>query len=109
MLQISEYSDKNKATRSYRPANGTEADIFDDLWCSRCQHDAAFRADATAAACDILTRALFRSIDEWDYPPQWIEDDVPYDQGTRPRCTAFLPIGDDCSYVEDPRQGELGV
>jgi hypothetical protein len=98
------------ATRPYRPGNGFEGSIFDDNWCSRCQHDAAWREDPSEFACDILSRTLLYNIDNLEYPTEWVEDDVPYSQDTQPRCAAFLPIGDaSSSYVEDERQGELCV
>lgn len=77
-------------TRSYQPANGTEGMAFDDAWCSRCARDAAWREDDTAEPCPILSSALFFKVGDAEYPGEWIEDDVPFDQDSNPRCTAFL-------------------
>jgi hypothetical protein len=97
------------ATRSFRPANGTEGMIFDDAWCSRCQRDDAWRRDDSAEPCDILSRTFIYSTDDPEYPKEWVEDDVPYPLDSRPRCAAFLPIGaaEGSTYVADIRQGEL--
>jgi hypothetical protein len=106
-------------TRPYRPANGTEGMIFDDAWCSRCQHDAAWREDnESGKPCEILNRTLIFDSDQPEYPTEWVEDDVPYKAGfatvqdwfdhTNPRCTAFLAIEvEGSTYVKDERQGEL--
>jgi hypothetical protein len=97
------------ATLPFRPANGTEGILFDEAWCSRCQRDAAWRAGESAECCDILTRTFVFPVDNPGYPVEWIEDDVPDDQDSRPRCTAFLPIDDGSTYVADERQGEMNV
>jgi hypothetical protein len=95
-------------TRPYRPSNGTEGVIFDDEFCSNCQHDAAWREDERAEPCDILSRTFFYNIDDPQYPTEWVEDDVQWPEDSKPRCTAFVPIGETpSSYVRDERQGEL--
>ena len=97
-------------TRPYRPSNGTEGAIFDDAWCARCEHDAAWRRDESAVPCDILSRSLAYGINDPGYPIEWIEDDGPYDQDTNPRCTAFVETGtEESTYQPDPRQGELDL
>jgi hypothetical protein len=95
-------------TRPYRPSNGTDGMIFDDAWCSRCQHDATAREDERAFGCEILSRTLIFARDDAEYPTEWVEDDVPYKAGSNPRCTAFLAIEvEGSTYVRDERQGEL--
>lgn len=94
--------------RPYRPSNGTEGIVFDNAWCANCQHDAAWREDDHAEPCDILSRTFVYSIDDADYPTEWVEDDVPYPAPTNPRCTAFTAIGGEgSSYVADERQIEM--
>lgn len=98
------------ATRPYRPSNGTEGCWFDDRWCSRCARDAAWRADESAEPCDILSRTFICDIGDPDYPAEWIEDDVAWNQDSNPRCTAFLEEGADLELIaarSDPRQGIL--
>ena len=95
-------------TRPYRPSNGTNGMIFDNLWCSRCQHDAAWREDENDKPCDILSRSFAYKIEDPKYPTEWIEDDVPWPHNSNPRCTAFLAIEvEDSTYVKDERQVEL--
>lgn len=62
----------------YRPANGTEGDIFMGNWCAGCLFN---RMDDEA--CDIQLRALAHSADQPEYPAEW-----KYRQGF-PVCTAF--------------------
>lgn len=91
-------------TRPYRPANGTEGMLFDDAWCSRCQHESEERP------CDILSRSFLFTLRDQQYPVEWIQDDVPYPHDTNPRCTAFLAEDvEGSTYVKDERQGELSL
>jgi hypothetical protein len=98
-------------TRSYRPANGFEEALFDENWCSKCARDAAWRADVSAEPCGILNRTMLHDINDPEYPVEWIEDAVPYDQPSNPRCTAFVAEGEDDPELEaaraDPRQQAL--
>jgi hypothetical protein len=59
----------------YRPANGTEGDIFESNWCSKCKKDEIF--------CPILCDAYCG-----EQPAQWIY------LNNKPTCTAFEPIID---------------
>ncbi|MEA5531785.1 hypothetical protein VB638_19800 [Dolichospermum sp. UHCC 0684] len=59
----------------YRPANGTEGDLFESNWCSKCKKD--------EISCQILYDAY---CDE--QPAQWIY------WNNKPTCTAFEPIID---------------
>jgi hypothetical protein len=84
-----------------------------------CQHDAAWRAEeplreaggsGNEAGCEILLASGCFQIDDPNYPPEWIEDDVEWPTPSNPRCTAFKPIDDEedqGTYVADPRQGDL--
>lgn len=63
-------------SEKYKPANGTEGDIFMSRWCDGCskQED-----------CMIPHITIFIDEDDAEYPQQWIyENDVPI-------CTAFEP------------------
>lgn len=59
--------------KPYRPANGTEGDIFMSRWCDQCQ----FETDETD--CNILTLTYCT-----DSVPEWIYQD------NKPLCTAFM-------------------
>ena len=75
--------------KHYCPSNGTEADYFDDFWCSECERDSSYREndDETVRGCPILAAALTFDVDDPDYPPEWT-----YDAKGQPRCTAFRKI-----------------
>ena len=88
-------------TRPY--SNSTSDDLinFYDDWCLHCQHDAAWRAEeplreaggsGNEAGCEILLASGCFQIDDPNYPPEWIEDDVEWPTPSNPRCTAFKPI-----------------
>lgn len=62
----------------YRPSNGTEGDCFMAQFCNNCVRD--MNPDSP---CRILTDTFIYSIDDPEYPKEWIEDD----DGAR--CTAF--------------------
>lgn len=75
-------------TKPYRPANGTEGELFHEAFCYKCEHD-------RHESCEILAKTFVYSISDPEYPPEWVEDDVPFDVWSNPRCTAFLPLGED--------------
>jgi hypothetical protein len=60
--------------KPYRPANGTEGDIFCARWCSHC---VVYESGEIGVFCEILTASLFRQSEEWVY---W---------ENKPVCTAF--------------------
>ncbi|GAG36146.1 unnamed protein product [marine sediment metagenome] len=75
----------------YRPANGTEGEMFMAEFCYRCKHDAAFQKSGDGEdGCDIVFKSMaFYKTDE-GYPPEWVSDD---NVGlVNSRCTAFEPI-----------------
>jgi len=72
---------KETGQRAYRPANGTEGDIFMSEFCYRCTKD----HPETEDYCDIIARTMALDVDEDGYPGQWI-----YGDDGRPRCMAFL-------------------
>lgn len=76
--------------KRYRPSNGSEGDCFQAHFCERCIKDRAARAGDYANGCDILCRSLFFGINDPDYPREWVQED----DGSNPRCTAFLDEGD---------------
>ena len=75
-------------SKSYRPSNGSEGDIFDHYWCEGCARDAEFRSGPDvdpALGCQILSNSLAYDIRDPEFPKAWIEND----DGSNPRCTAF--------------------
>lgn len=66
-------------TRSYRPSNGTEGEFFQSAWCFRCAND------SDNNPCEILDYTMAFSINDPDYPKQWI-----YGDDGKPKCTAFV-------------------
>lgn len=78
----------------FRPSNGTIGSIFCEDFCYRCQHD--------WEKCEILTHTLIHSIDEPEYPREWITD------ARGSRCTAFRRQGI-LTDIADKRQMELAL
>ncbi len=77
------------ADKKYRPSNGTEGDMFQELWCSQCAHDAKYReTDDGQDGCKILATTMFVGVDDPEYPPEWT-----HDAGGQPQCTAFEATG----------------
>lgn len=67
--------------RPYRPANGTEGDIFQAAWCAKC---ARANYDDPDNACMIELRAMAHRIGDPEYPTEW-----QYSNGGVPQCIAF--------------------
>ena len=67
------------ANKSYRPANGTSGDIFEEIVCGSC----AFFSNGDCTE-GIYDAALFNDQDEADYPKEFI-----YDGDGSPTCTAW--------------------
>lgn len=70
-------------TEKYRPSNGTEGMMFTEHFCDRCinQHP----DPDNKKQCMILCRSMCYSVDEPEYPEEWI-----YDENDRPTCTAWI-------------------
>jgi hypothetical protein len=78
-------------TRPYRPSNGTEGEIFDSVWCAGCERDASYRRGQDPhVGCRIIAYAMACRIDDPDYPKEWVTGG-----GKGPRCTAFIPKGEE--------------
>lgn len=71
-------------TEPYRPSNGTEGAIFMARFCDQCARHCEDKP------CEILGRTLLWSIDDEDYPKEWVQSAY----GGNPRCTAFIPEGE---------------
>jgi len=77
----------------YRPSSGTEGEWFMREWCGHCERDKCQNGskhpdDCTDDdLCQIIGRTLLLSVDDPDYPTEWIEDD------DGPKCTAFVAKG----------------
>lgn len=78
----------------FRPSNGTIGDAFCADFCARCIHDIPF------GRCDILTRTLIHSVNDPEYPTEWVSD-----QTGRAWCTAFQTASD--PHIRDFRQMEM--
>jgi hypothetical protein len=108
----------------YRPANGTEGEIFDAEFCDRCTHDAAWRdfealgydnprlymmirqAGADPKPCEILSNAMVFGIEDEGYPRDtWVHF------GGRPCCLAFRDRegGGRRSQPPEPDPGQLDM
>lgn len=74
-------------TRPYQPASGTEGRCFQEEFCDLCARDKAFRDTGYEGdpelGCQILAKTMLYSVDDPEYPKEWVEDDK------GPRCTAF--------------------
>ncbi len=60
--------------------------------------------------CDIFTATLIHSIDEPEYPPEWVQDEDSGWANWHPRCTAFVPEGELDMWpvhIRDERQREM--
>ena len=67
---------KKSGDKKYRPSNGSEGEMFMEMWCYQCKKE---------KECQILTDAFCLGKDDDGYPKEWA-----YDEG-QPCCTAFEP------------------
>ena len=86
-------------TQKYRPSNGTEGEMFMGKWCGKCERERAFAEDG-ADPCQILGAVIGYSVDDPEYPGEWVHDE------SGPRCTAFVPEGEQipvprCDHTND--------
>jgi hypothetical protein len=82
---------------SYRPANGTEGDIFYARLCAKCAHE----GDADRDYCQIWTWAQALQTDDPAYPRELV-----YDQHGQGTCLGFeaddgRPLAYRCSSTPD--------
>ncbi len=75
-----------RAGQSYCPSSGAEGAIFETAWCA---HNSDGTLSDQPESCPILTNTMAFSIDDPDYPPEWI-----YGPDGQPRCTAFVDCHD---------------
>jgi hypothetical protein len=73
---------KQCAGKRYRPSNGTEGEMFKDMFCYDCARCNA--GDPDKDPCDIEMRTFFLEVDDADYPQEW-----QYGPNGQPICTAF--------------------
>ena len=67
-------------SRPYCPSNGADGIDFMAAWCDRCEQQPEDQQDG---GCQILMRTMIYSVNDPNYPPEWIEDE------DGPRCTAY--------------------
>lgn len=77
---------KGTPGEAYRPSNGTEGAMFEEIWCLRCKKDQDWQ-EHEKDSCPILLRALKCWSDDPDYPKEWA-----YQEDGAPCCTAFEEI-----------------
>lgn len=71
--------------KKYQPSNGTEGEIFMDKFCNRCKREKfTHTLNDDDAKCPILTQTMVVSVQDEQYPTEWI-----YDEHDNPTCTAF--------------------
>jgi hypothetical protein len=75
---------KNTKTRLYRPANGTEGEMFKERWCYRCARYGD--EEKGEELCSIEIATLIVDVDHPAYPKEWVTTG-PYVSDAR--CTAF--------------------
>ncbi len=73
-------------------SNGSEFEIWQDSWCSRCKRDEAARRDDFENGCEIVAVAMMSD----EEIPEWSEDPQAAERGVWPRvrCSAFELEGD---------------
>lgn len=66
---------KKDAGKKWCPSNGTEGDMFQEMYCRKCQKN---------EVCEILTYSFFFDIDHENYP-----EELQIGNDGQPTCTSF--------------------
>jgi len=91
-----------KDGQPYRPSNGTEGMMFEELYCNQCALE-DYDHETGTGGCDILTRALAFDMDDPEYPKEWI-----HGPDGQPKCAAFRETLDATQKeLEEAGQGRL--
>lgn len=92
-------------TDRYRPANGTEGEMFMSKWCACCERNRAYLEDGEEP-CDIILRSVAYDADNPEYPEELVGTFL-----SDARCLAFVPVGEPvvvrCSQTFDMFDDEL--
>jgi len=70
-----------KAGQPYRPSNGTEGTMFEEMFCGQCIHDEG------PHGCPLAALANAFDLDDAEFPrDKWV-----HDENGSPKCTDFEP------------------
>ena len=72
----------------YRPSNGTEGNMFMDLWCNYCKREIAYQEERDPP-CAIMLGTFVFDVRDPEYPKEWC-----YTEDGQPCCTAFEQVED---------------
>lgn len=93
--------------KPYQPSNGSEGCWFTGKFCEQCIHEKySHTMNDNDKSCDILPRTMCFSINDPEYPKEWI-----YDAENKPTCTAWVKWDwdqDDDGNWNDPVEPEPG-
>lgn len=78
-----------KPGKPYCPSNGTEGDMFYELWCADCTKDADFLESVDNQGCEVLSKSMLFDVKDDEYPKEWT-----HDENGQPCCTAFEEVVD---------------
>ena len=71
---------KARVGQKYRPSNGTEGDLFIELWCEQCAHN-------LSDGCSIITDSLCYDVTHPNYP-----NALQYAPNGQPCCKAYTSL-----------------
>ena len=82
-LYTPDLAERCKGEKCYRPSNGSEGEMFMEMWCGHCTKDEEW-GGKKGTTCDIIAATMCFDTDDADYPAEWT-----YDAKGQPCCTAF--------------------
>jgi hypothetical protein len=84
-MYLDDLAARYKGGEPYCPSNGTEGEMFFDVWCNQCKADKKFRQTLDGEdGCPIISASMRFDIKDEFYPKEWIHDGK-----GQPCCTAF--------------------
>ena len=73
---------KEMVGQKYRPSNGTEGEMFMEMFCYNCKHDGEYKQ------CDLIALSMVFNVEDDKYPKEW-----QYREDGQPLCTKFEKEG----------------
>src|SRR5690554_1409802 len=78
------YQFPQSAGKPFRPCNGTEGMMFNEVFCNRCWRDAKYRRTRDGRdGCPILAASFLHNVGDEGYPKEWV-----FNSEGWPVCTA---------------------
>lgn len=94
------YQFPDRCGKPFRPANGTEGEMFMEAFCYQCIHERwthRMKEDRDEDKCDTMSRSILYDLEDKEYPNEWV-----FNSEGWPVCTRWKKF--DWGSGDDPRE-----